>query len=129
MNLNNKGFTLIEVLAVLAILSAIIGIAIPSFTSSLESSKEKKEEDRKARLISAAEMYVTDYKESIYTGMGFSDSCYIKTEVLGEKGYASYDDILESGEIIIFIKPNTYDIVEDGSFFKCVDDITENTAT
>ena len=39
---NQKGFTLIELLAALVILTAIMGIAIPSITSSLEEQKPNK---------------------------------------------------------------------------------------
>ena len=39
MKLNNKGFTLVELLAVLAILITILLVAIPSITSSLSRSE------------------------------------------------------------------------------------------
>ena len=41
MKLNNKGFTLVEILAVLIILVAIMAVAITSITSSVERSKSK----------------------------------------------------------------------------------------
>ena len=40
MKLNNKGFTLIEVLAILVIISVLLGIAIPSVISSINNSKK-----------------------------------------------------------------------------------------
>ena len=43
--LNKRGFSLVELLAVLVILSAIMGIALPSITSSMERNKGKQDED------------------------------------------------------------------------------------
>ena len=67
--LNQKGFTLIELLAVLVILVAIMGIAIPSISSSLERTKAKQNESRYKVIESAAELYVTDHKNAIYQKM------------------------------------------------------------
>ena len=55
--LNNKGFTLVELLAVLVILIAIMSIAIPSISSSLERSKSKQDTAKQKILESAAELY------------------------------------------------------------------------
>lgn len=89
--LNNKGFTLVELLAVLVILIAIMSIAIPSISSSLERSKDK-QNSAKIRLVkSAAELYVTDYKNKIS-----SSTCYIDVDQLINEGYISNDDILDS---------------------------------
>ena len=46
MKLNNKGFTLIELLGVIVILMAILYLAIPSLTSSVERSKNKQLEKK-----------------------------------------------------------------------------------
>ena len=75
--LNNKGFTLVELLAVLVILVAIMSIAIPSISSSLERSKGKQEESKHKILESAAELYVTDHRNSIT-----KSSCVITLETL-----------------------------------------------
>lgn len=64
MKLNNKGFTLVELLAVIVILVTILLIAIPSITSSLERSKTKQLEAKKALIVSAAEIYVSDHKNN-----------------------------------------------------------------
>ena len=75
--LNNRGFTLIELLAAWVILTAIMGIAIPSISSSLERTKEKQNKSRIKVLEAAAELYVTDHKNAIYNKLGTNDSCYI----------------------------------------------------
>lgn len=94
MNLNNKGFTLVEVLAVLIILAAITGLAIPSFTSSLEVNDKKQEENRQRRIESAAEIYVTNNKQAIFDNLNASgyNQCYIFASDLESEGYISSDD-------------------------------------
>ena len=83
--LNNKGFTLVELLAVLVILVVIMSIAIPSISSSLERSKGKQEESKHKILESAAELYVTDHRNSIT-----KSSCVITLEtLLNENGFIS----------------------------------------
>ena len=39
--INNKGFTLVELLVVIVILLAIVSLAIPSLTASMERNKTK----------------------------------------------------------------------------------------
>ena len=41
-SMNRKGFTLVELLAVLVLLSVIMFVAIPSISSSMERAKKKK---------------------------------------------------------------------------------------
>ena len=77
--LNKKGFTLIELLAALVILTAIMGIAIPSISSSLERTKVKQNKTKEKILETAAELYVTDHKNSIYNFLASKDAdeCYM----------------------------------------------------
>ena len=63
--LNNKGFTLVELLAVLVILITIMSIAIPTIGSSLERNKESQNNQKKKLLESAAELYHTDHKNNL----------------------------------------------------------------
>ena len=78
--INNKGFTLVELLAVLVIMIAIASIAIPTINSSLEWSKNNQNEKRKKILESAAELYVSEHKNS------FDGTC-IKIGTLVSEGY------------------------------------------
>ena len=110
--LNNKGFTLVELLAVLVILIAIMGIAIPTISSSLERTKAKQNEARYEILESAAEQYVTDHKNTIYINLGSKTSCYFNLNDLSE--YLSSDDMKDADGnqltgFIIFTKPNNYE--------------------
>lgn len=63
---NNKGFTLVEMLTVLAII-AILSVAIfPNFLEMKESQSEKFSESMNVLLKSAARLYVSNNKEIIY---------------------------------------------------------------
>ena len=114
MKLNNNGFTLVEVLAVLVILSIIVGLALPSFSSSLEKNEVSQLDDKKDRIISAAEMYITDYKYEIYNNLENDNGCYIKIDTLQSYGYLfneSTDSI--DDKYVNFTKPNTYEITNN----------------
>jgi len=58
--MNNKGFTLIEILTTLVIISLILLIAVPSVASLLNQGKEKSYEILKNNLPTAAENYITE---------------------------------------------------------------------
>lgn len=110
--LNNKGFTLVELLAVLVILIAIMGIAIPSISSSLERTKEKQNQSRYKIIESAAEQYVTDHKNAVYSNLDGNNKCYFEINKLSK--YLSDDEMKDasdndlSGNYVNFEKPNTY---------------------
>ncbi len=112
--MNNKGFTLVELLAVLIILTAIMGVAIPSISSSLERTKAKQNKAKEDMLLSYAEEYITDHKNAVYNTLNTNriNKCYITTDLLS--------DYLPDGEIknadgndfngyVLFTKPNTYE--------------------
>lgn len=117
--LNNKGFTLVELLAVLVILIAIMGVAIPSISSSLERTKDKQNKSRIKIIESAAEQYVTDYKNVIYNNLKAAgkNSCHILIE---EITYLSKDEMKDaddkdlSNNYVIFTKPSNYEYVVYG---------------
>ena len=117
--INNKGFTLVELLAVLVILSAIMGIAIPSITSSMERSKEKQNEQKKEMLESFAELYVTDHKNAIYKNLVSNDSCYIDIFTLKTEGYLSDEADVDvdgksfTGYIKFDKSNNSYQYIDD----------------
>lgn len=59
--MNKKGFTLIEVLVVLVMVSILVILSIPSISDMLEKSKQKAKEEVVNMVRSAAEMYASDY--------------------------------------------------------------------
>lgn len=68
MNLNKKGFTLIELLAVIVLLLAISTIAIASISSAIERSKKKQDDAKIEVIMSYAELYYEEHKNSISSG-------------------------------------------------------------
>ena len=94
MKLNNKGFTLVELLAVLVILIAISSIAIPTISSSMDRNK-KKQFNAKVKLVeNAAELYVTDNKNYIY------NDCYVMVSDLISENYFDEDDDIASNTCV-----------------------------
>ena len=109
MKLNNKGFTLVELLAVLVILIAISSIAIPTISSSLDRSKNKQTQSKNKLLISAAELYVTDHRNNI------NDNCFISVQTLINEGYVDeYDEIPKNGIIEYTKSDNKYELKTNG---------------
>lgn len=115
--LNQKGFTLVEVLATLVILVAIMGIAIPSISSSLERTKVKQNESRKRVLESAAELFVTDHKNTVYKNLNSDGKCWIDLNELDVSEDSKFDaDGKEITGGIVFERPNTYVYEENNTY-------------
>ncbi len=119
--LDNKGFTLVEVLAVLVILVVIMSIAIPNISSSLERSRGKQDTARQDVLKSYAELYISDNRNKVS-----SDTCYITLNELVDNGYASSSEIEDSDgnvfaeDIIYRRSDNSYEFGEGAGLSKCV---------
>ena len=110
--MNNKGFTLIEALAVLVILSFIMGLALPAFTSSLEKSKKREKEIREEKIMAAAEMYVADHKFNEINDFS-GNEYFISVKKLIESGYLSSGEIkdIKDGEGGTY-KKDTHSIIK-----------------
>lgn len=65
MKLNNKGFTLVEVLAVIVILGILAAIMIPATTRFIEGNKEDNYVNLQKSIKSAAKIFITDNKYDI----------------------------------------------------------------
>ena len=65
MNLNRKGFTLVEVLAVIVLLSILIAIMIPSVNYLIEKNKEDNYKTLENSILSAAKIYISDNRYNI----------------------------------------------------------------
>lgn len=89
MQKDEKGFTLIELIAVLVILTIIMSIAIPSISASIERSKDKQKNSKISIIESAAELYATDRRGQIT-----SSSCYIKLDQIKQAGLLDDDEIV-----------------------------------
>jgi len=88
---NEKGLTLIELLAVIVILAIVAAIAVPSIGGVIENSKYSAVKADAITAINASQLYFTDYK-------GSDTSVNIKTLV--EQGYLETQGKLKDGGLI-----------------------------
>ena len=82
--MKNKGFTLVELLAVIVILGLILGIAIPKATKTLEQKKQHLYELTINELIETTKKYVTS-NPKIYSDISKYGSSSINVKTLCEK--------------------------------------------
>lgn len=107
--MNNKGFTLVELLAVLVILITILLIAIPTITSSVERNKQNALAKKYDIIEAAAETYVNLYKNSIRYNDFISGTCGIEINDLKEVGLLTDDDLkdADNNTILGYVKYNS----------------------
>ena len=123
--LNNKGFTLVELLAVVVILVIIMLVAIPNISSSIERRKIKNETKMKEVIIDASESYVDritnlywcDKKKCIMSVSDLVDAGYlVKNEV---KDYMGYCFIYDSDTKKIDSDNFNADICNNSEYIEC----------
>ena len=86
--MNNKAFTLIELLAIIIILGLLATIAAPNIMSAIKSSSEKADERQKKLIVEAAERWAVDNPNELAEKMT-ENKAIIKIEDLKEEGYLS----------------------------------------
>lgn len=97
MKLNNKGFTLVELLAVIVILLAISMVAIPNITASLEKNKNKLSDSQKKIIVSSAELFISENKNSLgYYSNFMNGACCLSTDTLKDNNYITDEDLKDS---------------------------------
>lgn len=106
-----KGFTLVEMLAIIALLSIIVAIAVPSVTKLRQSVIEKEEQTQIKEIESAASFYARDEKKS---------NCCITVSKLTLKGYLKGN---EEGKII---NPRTNEEVDAKIYISSNKTVTYN---
>ena len=66
--LNNKGFSLVELIIVIAIMAVLIGVLAPQYLKYVEKSRESADLDNYQAIISAIEIYNSDPSNESVTG-------------------------------------------------------------
>ena len=100
---NKKGFTLVEVLAVMILLIMLLLIAFPNFAGLSKDSKNKYDNTVNVLLTSAAKMYVNNHIEEVdaylqthneyhITIKNLIDSEYLDSDIKSSKGTAISKD-------------------------------------
>ena len=93
--LNNKGFTLVEIIATIAILSLILILVIPNINNGGENAKRKLLDTKIESIESAAVVYAQDNKNK------FNSKCDAVGEVCyGISNCYCYDEIIRVQDLI-----------------------------
>lgn len=110
--INKKGFTLTEILAVIAILGVILAIAVPSYNSLSKKFEKAYYEKLEGSVLAAAKSYYKENAESrpaelLYSNVVTFSKLKENKNIDDIKGYKSVDDL--KGRIIIVKKVEGYD--------------------
>lgn len=71
-SLTNKGFSLVELIIVIAIMAVLVGVLAPQYLKYVENSRAQKDASAADELTHAVEIAITN--ESIYNSLGLSDT-------------------------------------------------------
>lgn len=85
--MNKEGFTLIEILAVFALISLLLLIAIPSISFAVKRINARLLDTKKEMILSAAELYAGDTQNLSYV----NDITYIEIDTLIKNEYIESD--------------------------------------
>lgn len=110
--INQKGFTLTEILATIAILGVILAIAVPSYNSLSKKFEKAYYEKLEGSVLAAAKSYYKENAESrpaelLYSSVVTFSKLKENKNIDDIKGYKSVDDL--KGRIIIVKKVEGYD--------------------
>lgn len=114
--MNNKGFTLTELLVTIAIMGIITGLAFPSIRKLQEENKSEEFKAYEKVLVNAAKVYMDSHSNEIEKGKCWvlSDNYLVKYGLIKEKslksGYTSESKIMISkdGDGNITYSPNIW---------------------
>lgn len=96
LKINNKGFTLIEMLAVIVILGVLAVIMVPTVTTLIAKNKNDNYKNLENSILSAAKVFISDYRYDIQldssTCSGTDDTRNISIISLSNEGNISLTD-------------------------------------
>lgn len=112
--MKKQGFTLVELLGVLLILSLLLVIVVPVVSSIMKNSKAKANEDQKNLIVESAKLWVADNSSSLSDVTG--DTYEISLEALKSGGYLKAEEIkdleskvsLSKACVIVTTNENSY---------------------
>lgn len=103
--LDNKGFTLVEVIAVVVIISVLSLLIVPSISGLLNRSKDNSYKDLKSSIILSCEEYINDNRYNINIDScdnnGICDVSNVSVSFLVENGYLTPTGTDSNGDYIV----------------------------
>lgn len=110
---NNKGFTLVETIAVIIILGVILSIAVPSITNVVKSTN-------KNRMISDAETFISEVKEYVESdtiGNTPNDNKYKLVNIKSKLSKSPYGKEYKENSYVQIVNNNVYTVcLTDGEY-------------
>ena len=112
--MNKKGFTLIEMLAIIILLSVIALITYPIINNVVSDSKDEIYDKQISELVRLANTWVTKNMDSLEIKNGYK--YYLSFNELFEQGFVSKEDIInpKTGENLLGCMVVTYNSLTDG---------------
>lgn len=112
MKKNNKGFTLVELLAILAILGIIAGIAIPNMTAQINNNDKNTQTVLDEKIENAAKIYAAKYyADKLINGSCTNETCAFTLNDLVQDGLINLNGQCSGymkSENVITVTGNTY---------------------
>lgn len=110
---NDKGFTLVETIAVIIILGVVLSIAVPSITNVVKSTN-------KNRMISDAETFISEVKEYVESdtiGNTPSDKKYKLGNIKSKLNKSPYGKEYKEDSYVQIVNNNVYNVcLTDGEY-------------
>ena len=103
---NDKGFTLVETIAVIIILGVVLSIAVPSITNVVKSTN-------KNRMISDAETFISEVKEYVESdtiGNTPNDNKYKLVNIKSKLSKSPYGENYNMESSFVIINNNSYTV-------------------
>ena len=111
--MNNKGFTLVELLAVIVLLLAISVITVTNVTGSLKRNEANELASQEKMAISAAKVYFS-FKGGSYVDLqSLLNDGYIEDESSVEKLKEKFNDNYDNIFVVICNSGDKYEVKED----------------
>lgn len=88
---NNRGFTLVELIAVMTLLAAIILVTVPVIINTIKKNDDKLGENFEKSLKQAAELYVERNRDVFPDLNNIGGTAEVSTDTLIKEGYLKQD--------------------------------------
>jgi prepilin-type N-terminal cleavage/methylation domain-containing protein len=92
-----KGFTLVEIMIVVAIIGILIAIAVPGFLRARENSRGQACQENLTKIDGAKEQWALENRLSNGTSCGATDAFLQDTDIFGPNGYVKKEPLCPSG--------------------------------